>query len=171
VKTLYLLRHAKSSWDDPELNDPERPLDARGERAASLIGVHLAQEGVRPDWILCSSARRAVQTLERVLPHLDPAPPVSTERGLYGASAAQLLERVAAADEAAASLLLVGHNPALEQLAAALIGKGDPGARRRLEKKLPTGAWVELSFACAGWGDVEPGGGELRRFVIPKDLV
>jgi len=171
VKTLHLLRHAKSSWANAGLDDHERPLDPRGARAATLMGICLAQEGVRPGLVLCSSARRTRETAERVLAELPAKPPVVVERDLYLAAPSALCERVQSLDAALESVLVVGHNPGLHELAVWLAGSGDPQGLRRLRAKLPTGAWVELRFEGSAWNCVEPGRGELGRFVAPKDLV
>jgi phosphohistidine phosphatase len=170
MKTLHLLRHAKSSWDDPALDDHDRPLAPRGERAALALADHWNACGVRPDLVLCSTACRARQTLERILPSWDPPPAVRWDPGLYLTSAPELLERVQGLADAHASVLLVGHNPGLGELAALLAGSGDPALRRRLVRKYPTGAWVELRFAVGHWRDVGSQGGKLLRFVRPKEL-
>lgn len=171
MKTLHLLRHAKSSWASAELDDHERPLDPRGERAATLMGICLAQEGVRPGLVLCSSARRTRETAERVLAQLPAATPLVVERGLYLASPSALCERLHSLDAALESVLLVGHNPGLHELAVRLAGRGDPQDMRRLRAKLPTGTWLELRFEEAAWQRVERARGALGRFVTPKDLV
>ena len=170
MKTLHLLRHAKSSWDDSTLDDHDRPLAPRGERAALALADHWAACGVRPDLVLCSTACRARQTLERILPRWDSPPAVRWDRGLYLTSAPELLERVQGLADAHASVLLVGHNPGLGELATLLAGSGDPALRRRLMRKYPTGAWVELRFAVGSWRDVVSHGGKLLRFVRPKEL-
>lgn len=170
MKTLHLLRHAKSSWDDSALDDHDRPLAPRGERAARALADHWAACGVRPDLVLCSTACRARQTLERILPRWDPPPAVRWDPGLYGASAPELLERVQGLADTHASVLLVGHNPGLGELATLLAGSGAPVLRRSLVRKYPTGAWVELRFAVGPWRDVMSHGGKLLRFVRPKDL-
>lgn len=171
MPVLYVLRHAKSSWGDPDLPDRERPLAPRGERAAALLGAYLAQEQVRPDRVLCSPARRAVQTLAALCAHWSGAPEPSLEEDLYGASAAELAERLRRVPGEIASVLLVGHNPGLHDLACALAGTGPPEELRRLRQKLPTAGWVELLLPGPTWRDLAPGRAELRRFRVPRDLV
>jgi phosphohistidine phosphatase len=171
VKTLYLLRHAKSSWGDSALADHERPLDPRGERAATLMGVFLQQEGLRPGRVLCSDAARTRQTAERALAGLRPAPRVEIAADLYLAEPEALLARLRGLDERATSALVIGHNPGLHDLARMLVASGETAARRKLDEKLPTGALVEIRIDAARWSDIAAARGALIRFVAPKDLV
>src|SRR5215216_6730711 len=119
-KRLALVRHAKSSWADPDLADHDRPLNARGRRAATLVGQYLHAAGVHPDLVLCSSATRARQTLE-LLP-LARMTDVLIEDQLYGAGPHELLARLRRIPAAVGSALLIGHNPGLEELARELVG-------------------------------------------------
>jgi phosphohistidine phosphatase len=167
VKRLFLLRHAKSSWDDPGLDDRDRPLAPRGRRASELIAGHLRREGIAPSLVLCSSARRTRQTLERVIPALD-ASDVSIEDGLYGASSGGLLERLREVPEDIDSVMLVGHQPAIQELALDLAGDGAELARVRA--KFPTAALATLLFA-GEWSELAPGSAELVAYVKPKELV
>ena len=171
MKTVTLLRHAKSDWEDRRQHDHDRPLAARGERAASLMGAYLEQESLCPDVVLCSTARRAVQTLERVLPYLRERPEVFTERDLYLAPAGRMLERVRKLPVPSASVLLVVHYPGVQDLALALAGRGDRDAGARLQRKYPTAGLAQVSFEVDRWDAIEPAGGTLVRFVAPKDLV
>lgn len=166
-RRLYLLRHAKSSWKQPDVADHDRPLAGRGRRAAKAIGRHLAENEISIDLVLCSTARRARETLERIAPALRAAS-VRYERGVYAASADGLLELVHAAPDETGSLMLIGHNPSLEQLARTL---ARPSPRRReLEQKFPTGALATLEFDAPEWGDLEPGGADLAGFVRPREF-
>jgi phosphohistidine phosphatase len=167
MKQLFLLRHAKSSWDESELVDHDRPLAPRGRRAAKLIAEHLGREGVTPALVLCSSARRTRETFERVAPALGEGISVQIERGLYAASEQRLLERLRAVEDGVESLMLIGHNPGVEQLALGLAGSGQKLAR--LRRKYPTGALATLEFS-GQWGDLRPGRAELMDFVTPKQL-
>jgi len=166
VKRLFLLRHAKSSWDDPGLDDRDRPLAPRGRRASELIAGHLRREGIAPSLVLCSSARRTRETLERVIPALD-ASDVSMEDGLYGASSGGLLERLREVPEDIESVMLVGHQPAIQELALDLAGDGAELARVRA--KFPTAALATLLFA-GEWSELAPGSAELVAYVKPKEL-
>jgi phosphohistidine phosphatase len=163
VKRLYVLRHAKSSWDDAELADHERPLAPRGERAAAKIADHLRSEEIAPALVLCSTALRARQTLAALLPVLAGDTEIRLEEALYAAGPAELLARVREVPEAVPSVLLIGHNPTLHELALALTGREDA-----LER-FPTGALASITFATT-WAELAEDGGELEGFVVPKDL-
>ena len=117
---LWLLRHAKSSWDDAGVRDEDRSLAPRGERAADRMRAYLETNDITPDLVLCSSALRARQTLARVLPALGPDLEVRIEAALYTFDAGVLIDRLRLVPAEAASVLLVGHNPALQDLAGRL---------------------------------------------------
>jgi phosphohistidine phosphatase len=138
LPTLYLLRHAKSSWDDPVLADFDRPLSRRGRRNAALLAAHLREEAIEPELVLCSAALRARETAE--LLGLDD---VHYEAELYGAGPGELALRIAAVPGSTASAMLIGHNPGLEQLGHALGGEG----RMRTAE-----LWT---FDLAGWDSSE----------------
>jgi phosphohistidine phosphatase len=165
---LWLLRHAKSSWDEPGLGDRDRVLSRRGERDADRVGAFLASEGVAPALVLCSPAVRTRQTLERVLAALDAEPEVRFEPSLYASPAAALLDAVRAAPEAVSPVLLVGHNPAIQELARSLAARGD--GLDDLAHKYPTGALAEIAFTAGSWQEIGEGAGGLERFVRPRDL-
>jgi len=125
VKTVLLLRHAKSAWSNPGLTDHERPLSSRGERAAEIMAEYIAGKCPRPDIILCSTAVRTRQTLAPLVQRLPaPAPPIALEKGLYLASEAALLARLQALGEETGAALLIGHNEGIGELAAAPAGQG-----------------------------------------------
>lgn len=170
MKTIYLLRHAKSSWDDPDLADIDRPLSKRGTAAADAMARFMAEAGIEPGLVLCSSAKRTRATLERVLPGLGRKAPAVIEERLYRADAAELLRRLRGLDEAIGSVMLVGHNPALENLASRLADGGDADAQARLAAKFPTGALAVLEAEVGGWRDLDVGGARLMAFVRPRDL-
>jgi phosphohistidine phosphatase len=166
VSTLYLLRHAKSSWDDPALADHERPLAARGRRDGKRIAEHLRGEAIEPELVLCSSALRTLETLELVRPALGRAT-VLVEDELYGASSDQLLSRIRLVPDEVGSVLVIAHNPGLHELALALASAGDE--LERLEQKFPTAALATLEPAQP-WSRVEPRGATLAAYVVPKQL-
>ena len=168
-RLIYLLRHAKSSWDEPELLDHERPLAKRGRNAVVLLRGHFHEAGVAPGLVLCSSAVRATETLEGVREGLPPAIPVEIEADLYAASAASLLDRLRSLPEHLDSVMLVGHNPGIEDLAAELIGDGDPEARAALAAKYPTGGLATLAFEGA-WRELRPEAATLEAFAVPRRL-
>jgi phosphohistidine phosphatase len=167
TKRLFLLRHAKSSRDDPELADHERPLAPRGRRAAKTIAEHLEQESVAPALVLCSSARRTRETLEGIAPALGEGVAVEVEDELYSASEQDLLERLQALPDDVESVMLIGHNPAVERLALDLAGSGDQLAD--LRRKYPTAALATLELS-GPWRELRPGGATLADFVTPKQL-
>jgi phosphohistidine phosphatase len=167
VKSLLLLRHAKSSWKEPSLADHDRPLAPRGRRAARRIAGHLSEQGIEPGLVLCSSARRARETLARIESALGSEVDVRIDDDLYGASARELMELVRSLPDALKSVMLIGHNPAMAGLALDLAGRGsDLG---RLEQKFPTAALATLQFA-GSWRELKDGGAELVGFVTPKEL-
>jgi phosphohistidine phosphatase len=170
MKTLHLMRHAKSSWDDPRAFDHERPLAPRGARAARRMAEHLAKSDVVPVLVLCSSALRTRQTLDAIAPSLDARTVVRIDDSLYGADAVELLDRLSRIPADVGSVMMIGHNPGLHDLALDLSGDGDAAALRRLETKFPTGALATIDIAADDWRDLELGGGYLRAMVVPKQL-
>jgi phosphohistidine phosphatase len=161
TRHLLLLRHAKSSWDEPSLADHDRPLAPRGRKAAKRIGAHLRREQIPVALVLCSSARRARETLERA------APPgtIRIERELYGASSVELLERLRRVPDEAFVVMLIGHEPAIRDLAVQLTGRGSELA----DRKFPTGALATLTFT-GPWSTLGPDDAELAAFVTPREL-
>jgi phosphohistidine phosphatase len=167
LRRLYLLRHAKSSWDDAGLADHDRPLAPRGRKATKLIAEHLRREKIKPDLILCSSARRARETLDGISAPFGEDVRVEFEKELYGASERDLLDRLHRVPDEVGSAMLVGHNPAMHALALNLAGKG--GEDSAIEQKCPTGALATFEFE-GSWGEIERGGATLAGFVRPRDL-
>ena len=169
TRTLYVLRHAKSSWDDSKQADHDRPLAPRGRRAAELIGKYIADQGVTPDLVLCSTARLARETLEGI--GLSGAETMLSPT-LYSASADELIARLATSPEGMGSILVVGHNPALQTLILKL-AKPDyhlaPGPLDELRRKFPSGALATLTFE-GSWAKLAPGCAEVTAYVRPKDL-
>jgi len=168
MRRLWLVRHAKSSWDDPAMPDQDRPLSERGRRAAAALAEHCRDVGVRPDLVLCSSAVRARETLAGILPGLGTALRVSIEDELYTFEARDVLVRLRSVPDDAGAVLLVGHNPAIGVLAGRLAGGGD--ALERLVAKYPTGALATLDLDVATWAEVAAGCGYLVSFLTPADL-
>jgi phosphohistidine phosphatase len=166
MKRLYLLRHAKSSWDDPGLADHDRPLAPRGRRAAARLALHLRAEGIRPELVLCSSAVRARQTLERISDALGDAE-ILVEPDLYASDADGLLERLQRVAGTTGSAMVIAHNPGLQDLALELVSSGQD--LERLRERFPTGALATVRFDGA-WRDLAPGAGALVGLVTPKDL-
>lgn len=168
--TLTLLRHAKSSWDDDKLSDFDRPLSPRGERTARLIGSYMRVHGIEPELVLCSTARRTVETLGLVRAELASAPKLLQEDGLYLASAARLLARIREVAKGTRNVMIVGHNPGLHALALDLVAAGRREDIAELARKLPTGGLVVIGFTEKSWKDVQAARGGLRLFVKPSRL-
>jgi phosphohistidine phosphatase len=169
VKTLWLLRHAKASAGGAGLADRERPLTARGRDAAERMGRQLAERGARLDLVLCSSSLRTRETFELVEKALGTALSVEFEDELYLASERDLQARIEQVPDDAASVLLVGHNPGVAELALRLAVRGDPDARAELRRKCPTGALAEFRVHSQRWRQFARGC-ELAAFVTPKQL-
>jgi phosphohistidine phosphatase len=165
MRRLHLLRHAKSSWKDESLPDEERPLAKRGVQASARMAQHIAGAGLGIDLVVCSPARRARDTAEPVLEALDPEPGLRIEPAVYGADAGRLLEVVRGLPEEVDSVLVVGHNPGLQDFARRLAGDSD-----ELSGKYPTGALASVALDANTWGEVEPGAARLESFVRPREL-
>jgi phosphohistidine phosphatase len=167
-RTLHLLRHAKSSWREGGLDDRDRPLNARGHRAGRLVAAYLTRQPA-PGLVLCSSARRARETWDHVARAWAGPPPASVEDALYLATARAVMERIAAVPDDIATLLVIGHNPGLHELAAALARHGARHDRARLAAKFPTAALA--SFRLAGpWRAIAHAPIALTGYVVPGDL-
>lgn len=161
MKKLILMRHAKSSWDDQRLTDFERPLNERGVRAAPLVGRHLKRLRIAPGLVLSSPAERARQTAALVAEAAGFDAPVRYDERIYEASAARLLEVVSQVEEGVDEVMLVGHNPGMEELLALLAGES---------RRMPTAAVARITLDVERWGRVSPGAGRLDLHVKPKDL-
>ena len=171
VKTFLLVRHAKSSWDDPALGDFDRPLAPRGEQAAPRIARDMRDEGLAPDLVLCSPARRARQTWALMAPAFDGDIPIELRRELYHAAPHGLLEALREAPDEAATVLMIAHSPGMEGLAIGLSGPGsDAVALERMSAKFPTAALAAITFDGDRWSDIGENGGALTRFVSPREL-
>ena len=178
MKELFLLRHAKSSWADPGMSDTERPLNKRGRRGAAVMAGYLAAEGLRPALILCSPARRTRETLGFISEALGSGIPVHIEPELYLADPATVLERLRRVPDTAGSVLVIGHNPGLHELAVELSGaaggRASAGAQR-LKQKFPTAALARFRLKLERWRDLSDeqlaGGVRLLGYVTPADLL
>jgi phosphohistidine phosphatase len=170
VRTLYAVRHAKSSWDDPSLDDRARPLAPRGRRAVARLAAYVDGAGIEPELVLCSPARRARATLDGLLPHLGEKVTVRIDEALYAGSPDQLLRLLRRTPPETGSLMLVGHNPELHELLVLLTGDGDVAARRQLHTKFPTGALATLDLGATEWGALDAGRAYLRDLVLPRKL-
>jgi phosphohistidine phosphatase len=169
MRRLILLRHAKSDWP-PAVADLERPLAARGRAEAPALGDFMIREGLRPDLALVSPARRTRETWTLVAAAFPELPPHRTDPRLYMATAEGLLDFVRAADEGATTLLILGHNPGLEEFARLLVGGGNKEAMKRLAGSFPTSALAVIEFAADHWSELLPQEGTLVQFVTPRSL-
>ncbi|UZK65257.1 SixA phosphatase family protein [Sphingomonas sp. M1-B02] len=169
MKTLTLLRHAKSGWDDPVSRDFDRPLNPKGKRAAAMVGRNLKALGLDFDHVVASPAVRVVETLDHVSAGYggDLAP--AWDQRIYLASSATLLDMVHELPAGADHVLLVGHNPGLEELVLLLVPDGSAD-RDSVEAKFPTASLAEIRFDASDWSSIRSGSGELVRFVRPRDL-
>jgi phosphohistidine phosphatase len=156
ARTLYVLRHTKSSWDDDSFADYDRPLAERGLRDGKRLARYIAEANLQPDVVLCSSARRAQETLAQIAHSLG-TPVVRMLDELYAADVADVISLVHELDDAHTSVLVIGHNPCVAELAQAT-------------EKFPTGALATLRFDAESWDDLRPGEAELVSIVTPKDL-
>jgi phosphohistidine phosphatase len=169
VKALWLLRHAHARSGDSAPDDHDRPLSVGGLQVAARVGAHLAAQRETPSLILCSSALRAVETLDRIRPLLPESPRVRTDRALYLATGEELLAYLSGIDDGESRVLVLAHNPGLQAVACALAGSGDPSSIRSLERNFPSGACAALSFA-GSWRTLAPRAARLTDFSTPDDL-
>ncbi len=170
-RRILLLRHAKSAWDEPGLDDYDRPLAPRGRRAAAVMGVYLRDEDLVPDLVLCSGARRAAETWKTAAHELLRPPAVEHDTALYMVTGDRLLKRLRKLPEAVKSVLVVGHEGGVDVLARRLVSDGAAPLRRRLSEKFPTAALVVIALELNDWAALQEKSGTLLRFAAPKDLV
>jgi phosphohistidine phosphatase len=174
VKRLLLLRHAKAVPGDDKTEDHERSLNARGRADASLIGAEMHHRLYVPDLALSSTSKRTVETWERLAPEFDRPPNVEFLPSLYHASPKSLLKIVQSADDGADTLLVLGHNPGLEEFAIALTRSPQSKTERalldKMHEKFPTCALAVFDFDAVHWQDIRPETGALADFLRPKDL-
>ena len=169
MRRLMLLRHAKSNWPEG-VADRERPLATRGREAAPVMGRYLSDELLLPDLVLISPARRTLETWELVAAMLTEKPGTHVEPRIYEARTERLVHVVQEVEPQVKTLLMIGHNPGFEELAALLAGHGDRYAAARMSQKYPTCGLAVLDFAIEDWRDLAARGGRLDRFVTPASL-
>ena len=172
MKTLTILRHAKSGWDVQVERDFDRPINARGKRGAELIGQYLKRQGVPIDRIIASPAVRVTETLDLFQPAagLDAIEP-HWDRRIYLASAATLIDTIRDTGRDATHVLIAGHNPGLEDLILELVpDNGDDELRVRVEEKLPTSAMARLELDIDDWHDLDVRQARIVSFIRPRDL-
>jgi len=169
--TLSLLRHAKSNWDDMELDDFERPLAKRGVTAAPEMGRAMRELKLKPDLVLCSTSVRTRATLALVLLELGPPPPqVEYDDHLYLATPAAMLARLRKVPDTMHHVMIVGHNPGTHALALELTGAARREDMAELASKFPTAAFANITFDASRWRDLKSGSGRLVVFLTPRKL-
>lgn len=161
MKTLFLLRHAKSSWNDPALADFDRPLNDRGQKAAELVGKFMAKQNVNIDLVICSPAVRARQTIELVLRAAKRSAELRFDQRVYEANPTRLLEITFQIEDDRKSVLLVGHNPGMEELLGLLTG---------VEQHMPTAALAKVVLNSKKWDKILAEKGVLESFVKAREL-
>ena len=174
MKTVYLLRHAKSDWAEGGLKDNERPLSDRGKKAAPQMAAYIKAQKYKPDLVLCSTARRTVETFDALKEALGDDINVRFEDGLYLAEPHKLLERLTWLDDGIKSAMIIGHNPGIAQLAAQLARSpedvDEEKTHKRMREKFSTGALAVIKMPIKAWAELKYGRGRLVDFMRPKDL-
>lgn len=170
MRRLLLLRHAKTEPAEPGADDRIRALIERGRRDAGKIGAYMETHALVPDRVVLSPAKRVQETWKYMANAFKRAPGATTTEQIYAATPHDVLAVILSAPASAHSLLIVGHNPALQEVALMLVASGDIDAREMLREKLPTAGLVIIDFAFDDWSKVHPQCGRLERFVTPKTL-
>lgn len=171
MKILGLFRHAKSDWGDPRARDFDRPLNERGKAGAEVMGRHIHQHGVRWGRILSSPAIRCAETIELACAAVGQPVLVNWDRRIYLASSATLADVLRDAEGDPPSILMVGHNPGLEDLIFDLVpDDGSSPLRDKVEEKFPTATYAVLELAIDRWSDLTDRCGKLVHLVRPRDL-
>lgn len=176
MRRVMLLRHAKSSWDPMDLDDIDRPLAVRGRLSAPLLGRYIHRQKLEPDLVLCSSAIRARQTWELISAEWDQTnaakrPQLEMRSSFYLARPAALMSALQRIDDEVVSVMIIGHNPGMEQFALQVVGAEKTHAFRKMQKKFPTAALAVIGFAVESWSALTFGSGKLFCFIRPKDLM
>lgn len=162
LRTLYLLRHAKSSWKDDSLADFDRPLKGRGRDAAEQLGKRLASEKLKDGVLICSPAVRTRETADIVLKHSRLRMDQRFDERIYEASLRDLLQVVAEIPDDRQTAMMIGHNPGFEELLAFLTGQA---------RRMPTCALAKIKLEVASWKDVRAREGSLESFITPKGML
>jgi phosphohistidine phosphatase len=171
MRCLMLLRHAKAIPADGHIRDPDRPLEARGRDDAVKMGAYMARHGLVPDQVVVSTAKRTQETWELAAPAFSRPPPVVFEGRLYNATPEAILGVIKEHGSSHPSLLVIGHNPGMHQVATLLVAAGDVEARERLHEALPTSGLVTIDFPFDDWNKLHPHAWRLGHFVTPRSLV
>jgi phosphohistidine phosphatase len=170
MRRLLLFRHAKAEGTQPGESDRERALTERGRKDAALIGAYMARHALNPGRVAISPSRRTQETWKYAAGAFRPAPAAQTVERLYDATAHAVLDIIKDTPASAHSLLVIGHNPGMHEVALMLTASGDVDTRERLREKLPTSGLAIIDFAVDDWSKLHPRAGRLERFVTPKSL-
>jgi len=170
MKRLAILRHAKSSWADPGMDDFDRPLNDRGRKAARSVGREMERRGLRFDLVLASPAGRVRETLAGIQEQHELGGAIRFEPGIYEAGARTLVDLVQGLPDDCESVLLVGHNPGLHELVLDLTDRDDDGLRDRIRGKFPTAALAVIELPASNWREVKPGSGRLVELILSREL-
>lgn len=170
MRTVSLYRHAKSSWDDPSLDDFDRGLSKRGMASAPRMGACIREAGLVPDLVLCSKAVRTRETFDLTFAEAGDAPELRLDARLYLASAATMLDMLRALPDDVRHAMILGHNPGLHALALDLFSHGEPASVDAICRKFPTCGLAVVDLEIGGWRRLGVGDGFLRSFMTPKSL-
>jgi phosphohistidine phosphatase len=171
TKKLILLRHAKSGWDDPVARDFDRPLNRRGEKAAQLMGRWMKNEALDFDHVIASPAVRVIETLDCLAAGYGQRIEAKWERRVYLASSATLMDVLRELGNDTQTVLMVGHNPGMEDLVLELVAEDAGGElRASVYEKFPTAAVAEIELDIASWSEIDRNTGKIIKFVRPRDL-
>jgi phosphohistidine phosphatase len=171
LKTLGLFRHAKSDWHDARARDFDRPLNDRGRKGAAVMGRHIIDHGIKWERILASPAVRVAQTIEVATQAVSITVPVRWDRRIYLASSPTLIELLREQEGDPASILMIGHNPSLEDVIFDMVpDDGSSPLRDIVEEKFPTASYAVMEIDCASWADIEEGTARLVHLTRPRDL-
>ena len=170
MRRLLLFRHSKAENSEPGTEDRARTLIERGRKDAGKVGAYMAGHGLIPDRVMISPVARTQETWKFAAAAFRPALAAMTVEQLYDATPHAIFAVIKQAPATAHTLLVVGHNPGLHEVALMLIATGDIDARERLREKLPTSGLVIIDFAFDAWSKLHPQSGRLERFVSPKSL-
>ncbi len=162
MKKLYLLRHAKASYPNG-VEDKDRPLNERGVAACKQMNAYFKEHNIKPDMVLCSDSRRTTDTAKFVLQGIDTK--ISYTKKLYLATPGEILKELVGINSEISSVLVIGHNPSIQQMVIILTGVGDINTLAQIKNKYPTCALTEFVFNINQWDNIEPGNGELLRFI------
>lgn len=171
MKKVILLRHAKSSWDDPSLDDHDRPLNRRGKQAAPIIGEWLSHREHMPDVVLCSSSERTRETVSGMRKSVPSLPDPVVERELYHASPCDMRSRLSQLPSNVETVMLVGHQPGLGSLVRKLANGQENRRCKRAYEHFPTGAAAVLEIDVEDWADIDYAKARFVDFAKPRELM